>query len=566
MILGFRDRYGDQVGHYAFSNPNDPTRLVSAAAAGDILRACRIGDAFVLEDLGLCRFQGSGVTNNQGPGGGEYYNGDDYSNNAIAGTLHHQIASGALVQVPGRLEVASTVMDPLERHEWAPLPGAEDTVFDAGVRWFDNEIGDYWRSYRIYNGQGTVTDTFGKANGLGDLEAICGPAPLEIGNYVWLDEDRNGIQSPDWSLEPPIAGVWVSLYIFDEDTAERSLVAQTQTDSSGHYYFNELTISAWLTANGISDPDPANYWWDIDGDGVSRFGGDSAEPFGVMPFRTYEVRIDDPRNFDGSSASLFELYATFPTLSEAQRDSDGVAVLPEAFVSVSNFVSSGSFVTGDFGANNHNVDFGFTMTALDEPTEPPTPDQTEEPTEPPTPDQTEEPTEPPTPDQTDEPTQPPTDEPTQPPTDEPTQPPAPPTEPPAPPTEPPAPPIEPPACARHNTERLDCSTIAVTGRCEGNVAVFTIRNGGEPGEGDMVQPTQWRLTDESTGALLQSGQVWLAGGTSMEIRWDGGGTVRLNADQQIGHPGNSRPNQVLSCGSGGGQQGNGNGRGNSQRP
>jgi hypothetical protein len=83
--------------------------------------------------------------------------------------------------------------------------------------------------------------------------------------------------------------------------------------------------------------------------------------------------------------------------------------------------------------------------------------------------------------------------------------------------------------------------------CEGDVAVFTIRNTGEPGNGDMRVPTEYRLVQG--GAVIESGSVLLAGGTFMEIRYDGGGTIRLEADQQIGHPGRSLPRTTLTCGS-----------------
>ncbi len=37
--------------------------------------------------------------------------------------------------------------------------------------------------------------------GLGDLELLTDPAPVEIGNRVWLDSDRDGIPdaNDDWN-------------------------------------------------------------------------------------------------------------------------------------------------------------------------------------------------------------------------------------------------------------------------------------------------------------------------------------------------------------------------------
>src|SRR5690606_7474738 len=101
-------------------------------------------------------------------------------------------------------------------------------------------------------------------------------------------------------------------------------------------------------------------------------------------------------------------------------------------------------------------------------------------------------------------------------------------------------------CQKNNPSRLDCSSLEVTGYCEGTTAVFVIRNTGESGNGDMRAPTQYRLYQND--ALVESGSVQINGGATMEIRYSGGGTVRLEADQQVGHPGNSRPRVTLNCG------------------
>jgi TolB protein len=103
-------------------------------------------------------------------------------------------------------------------------------------------------------------------------------------------------------------------------------------------------------------------------------------------------------------------------------------------------------------------------------------------------------------------------------------------------------------CQRQNPDRLDCSSLEVGGQCQDSAAVFTIHNTGSSPDGDMRQGTQWRLVDVATGQILQSGVVQLAGGATMTITWDGGGEVRLEADQQIGHPGSSQPRVTLNCG------------------
>jgi predicted RNA-binding protein with TRAM domain len=100
-------------------------------------------------------------------------------------------------------------------------------------------------------------------------------------------------------------------------------------------------------------------------------------------------------------------------------------------------------------------------------------------------------------------------------------------------------------CQKNNPDRIDCSSLEVTAVCEGETAVFTIRNTGEAGDGDMRAPTSYRLIVD--GQVVESGPVQIGGGATMQIRWSGGGTVTLEADQQTGHPGNSRPNATLTC-------------------
>lgn len=102
-------------------------------------------------------------------------------------------------------------------------------------------------------------------------------------------------------------------------------------------------------------------------------------------------------------------------------------------------------------------------------------------------------------------------------------------------------------CQKHNADRLDCSSLQVTGMCSGSTAVFTITNTGEPGDGDMLAPTQWRLVDVVSNTIVQTGTVLLTGGSAMTVTYDGTQQVRLEADQQIGHPGQSLPQTTLMC-------------------
>ena len=63
--------------------------------------------------------------------------------------------------------------------------------------------------FELYD-SGSDPLTFGKGQGLGDLELVCDKPQIEIGNIVWSDTDEDGIQDPE---EPAIEGVEVQLYL-----------------------------------------------------------------------------------------------------------------------------------------------------------------------------------------------------------------------------------------------------------------------------------------------------------------------------------------------------------------
>jgi len=72
----------------------------------------------------------------------------------------------------------------------------------------------------------------GEHNPTLDLGLSLPTLPTAIGDRVWFDSDHNGVQDEG---EPGVQGVTVILY-----TADNTLVASTQTDSTGYYEFNSL--------------------------------------------------------------------------------------------------------------------------------------------------------------------------------------------------------------------------------------------------------------------------------------------------------------------------------------
>lgn len=324
MVLGFRDRMGDLFGvKTAPPPPNDTSsrclnNLCSVITAGDILRATPDGEGWRLEQNAQATGRTTaGINNGQGPGNGEYYYQESYD---LRPTMprHDETAQGGLVQVPNQGDVVTTALNPI------PFDQPQNT-FDGGVIWLSNTTGQRSRSYRIFDGDASPPiegKLDGKNNGLGDLEVLCGEAPIEIGNRVWLDLDHNGVQDPD---EAPLPEITVQLY--RTNVAGATLIGTTTTNATGEYYFGGPNNTNLTVGNRLE------------------------------PQTTYQLRVSltDPN---------LEILVPFaePTVQNATllgdgnddaRDADGDnGLLIPGFSTI-------ALTTGDSGENNYTYDFGF---------------------------------------------------------------------------------------------------------------------------------------------------------------------------------------------------------------
>ncbi len=214
IIVSVMDRWAHQTGANAFYEdwsaaiqPNAGFASEQPISSGDIVRGVWGGSSYSF------------------PAGDDdsrdyFYDGDFYS------TSHVETAIGAVVQIPGRPYVISNSFDPND---------AANTWQSGGLAWFDNTTGDKVNGVRLYNGRTAGIDigTFEKAAGIGDLEANCGIASIQIGNRVWFDANEDGIQDPG---EQPLNGVVVELL-----DSSGSVIATTTTDANGTYYFDNIT-------------------------------------------------------------------------------------------------------------------------------------------------------------------------------------------------------------------------------------------------------------------------------------------------------------------------------------
>ncbi len=236
LILGFRDRFGDQLGANGGSTDTADEQVYSVLGTGGALeRACANGSGWVWQGDPGCPDNNTG-TNQQkkGTAAKEFYAGTWAQ---LADAVHGEIAQGGIAYKPRFSDTMTTLLDPLGQ------------INTAGVGVVSNSDGTYGtdNAARGYTLRGPSTfdantrltaraepiGGFGKANGLGDLELLADPAPIQIGDRVWYDKDGDGIQDPS---EPPLAGVTVTL----KDSTGK-VIATTKTDAKGEYFFSDLS-------------------------------------------------------------------------------------------------------------------------------------------------------------------------------------------------------------------------------------------------------------------------------------------------------------------------------------
>lgn len=360
MILGFRDRFGDQTGAARRFRPAD-TGNTWGVAAGDILRVCNNSGTFVVEGSAGCTTSG-GLTNS-GPGGAtspEHYNWDLFQDGTAnwntslnaGGAFHWETTQGGLTQVAGRPAILTTAMDPNNDYSGGYLrltnsDGRREGITTDGATTQATVLAN--GGYTLYESGNfagtppTVTNYFGKANGLGDIEALTNPPPIEIGNRVWRDTNNNGRQDPG---EPVLANVLVGLY-----NSSGVLISTVETNAAGQYLFSSSTTATDVNA---------------DGDAVPEYDYGLA----ILPETSYTVAIQNA-NFNAGNV-LNGFTRTVSNSSPAGsttdnnaitdiRDSDGI-ILPTAVGTGGNAAAIGvSFTTGTVGSNNHGFDFGFTL-------------------------------------------------------------------------------------------------------------------------------------------------------------------------------------------------------------
>jgi SdrD B-like domain len=276
LIVGISDRGGLQSGNQNYNANTSDYSLIEGNSYGDIIKICKVGSSYVVEGNAGCIAPTNPVGTN------EIYWGDHgpFSGNT---TAFNENAAGALTFLPSSGAFLTTAQDP---SAW----------YAGGTVAINTTSGSDVRRYSLYDA--SVSGAQGKATGLGDLEIVgCNDAPIEIGNRVWVDSDRDGIQDAG---ELGISGVTVRLY----NATTNTLVATTTTNALGQYKFANL-----------------------------------------LELTQYRIEINE-----NDAALSVKKPTTTNAGSNDFIDSDGVE---------NGDIVSITLTTGRYGENNHSYDFGF---------------------------------------------------------------------------------------------------------------------------------------------------------------------------------------------------------------
>ena len=237
MVLGFIDRTGMQAGVNNFSPDENDINTYKYDAAGDIYKVCKTINGYANEGSTDCPYTDAT--------GKEFFLEEEWRRNGDTTKGHKEIALGGLAYIQGSTSVLSSAFD--------PVISSNDNYDTSGIIWMNTTDGKKTAGQVMVGKKGDLAYN-GKAGGIGDIEILTPPAPTEIGNRVWFDENANCVQDAN---ESGIAGVEVNLYAFDkcEGTPEQTVT----TDENGRYLFPVNAGTQYsVCINGVANQTPLN--------------------------------------------------------------------------------------------------------------------------------------------------------------------------------------------------------------------------------------------------------------------------------------------------------------------
>lgn len=265
-----------------------------------------------LTDTGWEIAEGSGKDNGEGPGNGEFFAYDHWLTDP---SYHDETALGSIVVLPGSNSVIAMVYDPII------------DSYSGGMHRYNTTDGTKISAKQLYTRD--ITANLGKATGFGNLVIRCGENPLEIGNYVWYDDNNNGVQDAN---ENGFSGV--ELQLLDDQC---NVIGTTTTDVRGYYAFNIDNV-------------------DRDQDGVFD---------GLQPNTPYYVKV----GYDIDASGTYYTIAGdqyFVCADGTSSASNMINCDINVIEGVCNDQPVVQVTTGEFGENDHTFDIGlYTPQVLD---------------------------------------------------------------------------------------------------------------------------------------------------------------------------------------------------------
>ncbi len=330
LVAAFGDRFGHMSIYHGpdpagTRNPDGLLREYDGRAGGDILRICNVGSlldpVYEIEQNGKCGLLGGGqftqaLYGNDGngtqiPGEFEFYTGDNYNRDS-----HTETTMGSAVIIPGSGELIVSAFDPIQEDK-------QGQVYTNGFKVLSNKTGEPLRGFSLLNDipQNNGNNYFGKASGLGGIEVLCLPKPLEVGNRVWFDANADGVQDPG---EQPLTGIQLELV-----NSRGQVVGRTTTDAKGQYIFNQSNTTDAAGPNQTVKP-------------------------GIRVFSPYTIRVASGQFFNTGSGPLTDMVPTITVTNTGVgseiRNND--ALLQDGY-------SQLQFVSGQSGQSDHTLDIGF---------------------------------------------------------------------------------------------------------------------------------------------------------------------------------------------------------------
>ena len=326
MVIGLADRFGFQMGRANYLPVSGNTSSVSGDVAGDIIKACWVNGEWTLEGGTGCSDNDTGSNSSStvdGPSNsGEFFYQDYFDDTAVSPTYNHnETFVGSVGVLKGSNEVAAVHYDPINGANFA---------WDLGIIWHNQTTGARTDQFRIVDSGPAES----KGNGLGDVDMTCAAAPIQIGNTVWVDTDKDGTQDP---CETGLNDLNVKLYKMDGGTT--TLIATTTTATRngvpGTWYFADYQ----QFGSGYDTLTPGKMYFVTLGEGGQFNPATDALTIGGS---TYQLATQN--SGEGTQPDLNDSDASI--VSDASKPFDGYPAL--------------SVTIGQAGFVDHSLDFGLT--------------------------------------------------------------------------------------------------------------------------------------------------------------------------------------------------------------